>query len=72
MADRGEHNAQEPALATSGAGLIQQKVVLFALVRAFDAAMVVVVLGPKVRIARDRGEETIVGLGIGINDASIG
>ena len=41
LADSGQHNPQEPAFATGGAGLNEQEVILFALVRTLDAAVVV-------------------------------
>ena len=72
MADRGEHHAEKPAFASGGVRLCEQVVILLAFVGTLDTAMVIVVLPPQVGVARERSEESIVGLGIGVDDATVG
>lgn len=72
LTDRGEHHAQEPAFASCGAGLLEQIVILLALVGTLDTTMMVVMLPPEFRVAREGCEESVVGLGIGVDDPPVG
>jgi len=71
LADGGEHHAEEPTLASGSAGLLEQVVVLLALVRTLDATMMIIMFSQQVGVTRERCEEPIVGLGIGVDDAPI-
>ena len=67
----GESQAEEPAVAARGTSLEQMKVVLFALDRAFGAGAHVLVALPESAFPGDESMESIVLLGIGVDDAAI-
>ena len=68
----GEHDAEEPAVAASGAGLKEMEIVLLAFDGAFGTGAGVFVEVPEVAISGDESVEAIVLLGIGVEDAAVG
>ena len=72
LAHGGQDDAKEPAVTASSAGLEKQKVVLFALDRAFGAGAGIEMSLPEVAGSGDEGVQPVVLLGIGVDDAAIG
>ena len=72
LAQSSQYKPEEPAVTASGAGLEKQKVVLFALDRAFGAGAGIEVCLPEVAFSRNEGVQPIVLLGIGVDHAAIG
>ena len=72
LAHGGQDEAKEPAFTASGAGLEKQKVVFFAFDRAFGAGASIEVCLPEVAFSGDESMQTVVLLGIGVEDAAIG
>ena len=69
----GSHQAAEgPSVETAGAHPVESKVVFFSFDGAFGTGAVVGMGLPEGGVPRDRGAEAGVGLGIGIDGASIG
>ena len=71
LAHSSQYDAKEPTVATSGARLEEEEVVLFALDRAFGAGAHVLVALPESAFSGDEGVQAIVLLGIGVDDAAI-
>ena len=72
LAHGGQHEPEEPAVTASGAGLKQEEVILLALDRAFGAGAGILVALPKVTIPGDEGMESVILLGIGVDDPAVG
>ena len=67
----GQDQAKEPTLPTSGFGLKQEVVILLAFDGAFGTGTSVAMGLEEVTVSGDKGMETIVLFGIGVNDATI-
>ena len=72
LADGGKCEAEEPAVTTSGAGLQQVKVVLFALDGAFGTGTSIDVQLPEITVSGDVRVQAIVIFGISIDNPAIG
>ena len=72
LAHSSQHDAEEPTVTTSGACLEEEEVVLFAFDRAFGAGAHILVTLPEVAFSGDEGMQSIVLLGIGVDDPTIG
>ena len=72
LAHGGQHEPEEPAITTSGAGLEQVEVILLPLDRAFSAGAGILMALPKVTIPGYEGMEAVVLLEVGIDDPAIG
>ena len=72
LAHGSEHQAEEPAVAASGASLKQVEVILLPLDGALGAGAGIFVALPKVTIPWDEGMESVVLLGIGVEDPAVG
>ena len=72
LAHGSQHDAEEPTVTASSARLEEEEVVLFALDRAFGAGTHILVTLPEIAFSGDEGMQSIVLLGIGIDDPTIG
>ena len=66
-----QHQAKEPPVTASGAGLQESEVTLLALDGALSTRAGVLMRLPKVTISRDEGVQAIVLLRVGVDDAAI-
>ena len=71
LAHSGEHHAEEPAVAASGASLEQGTVELLALDGTLGTGTTLCVTLPEIAVPGDQGMQAIVLLRIGIDDAAI-
>ena len=72
LAHSSQHQAEEPSVTASSASMEKVKVILLALDGAFGAGAGILVTLPEVAISGDDGMETVVFLGIGVDDTTIG
>jgi hypothetical protein len=72
LAHGSQHEAEEPAVTASGAGLEQAEVILFAFDGALGTGAGILVALPEVTIPGDEGMESVVLLGIGVDDPPVG
>ena len=71
LAASGQDQAKEPTLPTRGLDLQQVEVILLAFDRTFGTGTSITMGLEEVTVSRDKGMETIVFFGIGVNDATI-
>ena len=72
LAHSGQHKPKKPAVTPGGADLEQVKVKLLALDGTLGARTGILMALPEITIPGDKGVQTVVLLGIGIDDPTIG
>ena len=72
LAHGGQHHPEEPAVTAGSARLEQVEVILLPLDGALSAGAGILVALPRVAIPGDEGMESVILLGIGIDDPAVG
>ena len=72
LAHSSQHEPEEPAVTAGGASLEQEEVILLALDRAFGAGASILMALPKVTVPGDESMESVILLGVGVDDAAVG